>query len=155
MESLATGQVFLSTLSLRRATSTGDYLTANETISIHALLAESDIREPAQKKRIESFLSTLSLRRATCRNLRTGRVVKFLSTLSLRRATPSLYQLYDTYAISIHALLAESDDLLDDNSTMVISFLSTLSLRRATLKNNIFVHHNLFLSTLSLRRATR
>ena len=27
----------------------------------------------------------------------------------MRRATPSLYQLYDTYAISIHALLAESD----------------------------------------------
>ena len=33
-------------------------------------------------------------------------------------------------------------------------FLSTLSLRRATLKNHIFIHHNLFLSTLSLRRAT-
>ena len=56
-------------------------------ISIHALLAESDTG---------GF------------NLQTGDKA-FLSTLSLRRATPSLYQLYDTYAISIHALLAESD----------------------------------------------
>ena len=33
-------------------------------------------------------------------------------------------------------------------------FLSTLSLRRATVKNHVFIVHNLFLSTLSLRRAT-
>ena len=41
---------------------------------------------------------------------------EFLSTLSLRRATPSLYQLYDTYA-----------------------FLSTLSLRRATFLRGLFL----------------
>ena len=79
---------FLSTLSLRRATLTYKSGYASDSISIHALLAESDYRPgPFQLSRTE-FLSTLSLRRATRsapEQLRTVRV--FLSTLSLRRAT--------------------------------------------------------------------
>ena len=56
---------------------------------------------------------------------------EFLSTLSLRRATH-----YDNYnlhcvEISIHALLAESDDVPLSYFVKII-FLSTLSLRRAT-----------------------
>ena len=57
---------------------------------------------------------------------------EFLSTLSLRRAT------YDTYAkvlrvnISIHALLAESDNRYGRPVDVQLVFLSTLSLRRAT-----------------------
>ena len=91
--------------------------------------------------------------------------------------------LYDTYAkvlrvnISIHALLAESDDKRckfswnDGNfyprspcgerptdmrqRFIKLGFLSTLSLRRATAVQIIIVIvHALFLSTLSLRRAT-
>ena len=61
--------IFLSTLSLRRAT--GQYCESTERafISIHALLAESDvIRKPATSRN-NKFLSTLSLRRAT-RSLR-------------------------------------------------------------------------------------
>ena len=101
------------------------------------------------------FLSTLSLRRATvkvCADLIQQR--KFLSTLSLRRATrlPGGQSLPSP--ISIHALLAESDDLQVHRAALVIIFLSTLSLRRAT----GFPAGNLcpvrFLSTLSLRRAT-
>ena len=57
------------------------------TISIHALLAESD---------------ALRLRQAE-----TGSV--FLSTLSLRRATANVDGLLCVVSISIHALLAESD----------------------------------------------
>ena len=55
------------------------------------------------------FLSTLSLRRATgkVRVVEPGLV--FLSTLSLRRATKYLAILGNAVAISIHALLAESD----------------------------------------------
>ena len=45
---------------------------------------------------------------------------------------PALYQLYDTYAISIHALLAESDVAKSLAQGRDILFLSTLSLRRAT-----------------------
>ena len=122
-------------------------------ISIHALLAESDI---------SVFWTALS------RPL-------FLSTLSLRRATH-----YDNYnlhcvEISIHALLAESDAFFFDVSLNYFyprspcgerlnkrcefngdnRFLSTLSLRRATVSVWCFCGGAFgFLSTLSLRRAT-
>ena len=57
--------LFLSTLSLRRATSTTDQLKAKQQISIHALLAESDGLYDTYAKVLRVFLSTLSLRRAT------------------------------------------------------------------------------------------
>ena len=59
------------------------------------------------------FLSTLSLRRATSVLLNTQqRHIQFLSTLSLRRATSRLFVWIAKRAlISIHALLAESDDV--------------------------------------------
>ena len=80
--------IFLSTLSLRRATD--DILAGvNELlISIHALLAESDLTI--------MLYDTSSL--------------IFLSTLSLRRATTWQRGSRITYVISIHALLAESDE---------------------------------------------
>ena len=57
---------FLSTLSLRRATSSySAYLEEGEPISIHALLAESDHEMALQCAETPAFLSTLSLRRAT------------------------------------------------------------------------------------------
>ena len=147
---------FLSTLSLRRATFSSSYGSAPALISIHALLAESDITTACENRffRISihallaesddftaipfttttAFLSTLSLRRAT-----QGAPVcillpkSFLSTLSLRRATPDDWS---------GALLSSS-------------FLSTLSLRRATFRLPASVSTNAgFLSTLSLRRAT-
>ena len=101
---------FLSTLSLRRATllfwgeqyggkisihalfaysdrHIFQVFAAAVIISIHALLAESDHVNPAQRAVMAAFLSTLSLRRAT--------VVQRNVPLGL--------------LISIHALLAESD----------------------------------------------
>ena len=56
-------------------------------ISIHALLAESDPTTPPAKRKTAVFLSTLSLRRATIHDRLMGGPAK----------------------ISIHALLAESD----------------------------------------------
>ena len=146
-------------------------------ISIHALLAESDVITLTLNLALGKFLSTLSLRRATAWKEMSGRccpdfyprspcgerlppgrawgrVCRFLSTLSLRRATRSLY-----------AALAR------------LPFLSTLSLRRATAigrrgraaRGNFYPRspcgerpaaplarrgHWPFLSTLSLRRAT-
>ena len=101
---------FLSTLSLRRATASASASGNWIRISIHALLAESDLPLRRQAVRTELFLSTLSLRRATAPpyNLMIHHG-KFLSTLSLRRAT---YR---------KRVLAHSEQ-----------FLSTLSLRRAT-----------------------
>ena len=58
-------RVFLSTLSLRRATIAPGTSVFRGWISIHALLAESDNLHPGYCAFIHSFLSTLSLRRAT------------------------------------------------------------------------------------------
>ena len=59
------------------------------------------------------------------------------------------------FSISIHALLAESDPLNCFGKIMSVSFLSTLSLRRATVgRSQGRWQLDGFLSTLSLRRAT-
>ena len=126
---------FLSTLSLRRAT------------SFHAAHFFSFFG---------GFLSTLSLRRATaCHAARCCQRKPFLSTLSLRRATrvckgnefqqghfyprsPCGERLIlppdetSSIKISIHALLAESDNRYGRPIDVQLVFLSTLSLRRAT-----------------------
>ena len=148
-------QAFLSTLSLRRATKPRYPWTPLSDISIHALLAESDVPGNVVLTNVLLFLSTLSLRRAT----RVGhcqctistyfyprspcgerpspaihglRCLTFLSTLSLRRAT-ALYNCdEDGKPISIHALLAESDLNANGYEFVTKQFLSTLSLRRAT-----------------------
>ena len=62
---LANSVLFLSTLSLRRATSGHEQAPYRVWISIHALLAESDGFNPLKAFIILPFLSTLSLRRAT------------------------------------------------------------------------------------------
>ena len=80
-------QRFLSTLSLRRATLNRPPPLTSRTISIHALLAESD----------------------ACTMTTTICTVLFLSTLSLRRATQTKQTCRVKISISIHALLAESD----------------------------------------------
>ena len=144
--------IFLSTLSLRRATNT----------SIAGRITSKDFypRSPCGERHNTSallkcqvkFLSTLSLRRATYILVNTfSKIFKFLSTLSLRRATSSrcgrlqvvhyFYPRspcgerlhYDNYnlhcvEISIHALLAESDafDVLAV-SAMLISIHALLA----------------------------
>ena len=146
---------FLSTLSLRRATALHCPRHYPGSISIHALLAESDIAASVFLRSCIAFLSTLSLRRATDRH-KTGRVhngyfyprspcgerhrqqfaraagALFLSTLSLRRATRQRGLAGGALPISIHALLAESDSNTGFVTAPIARFLSTLSLRRAT-----------------------
>ena len=58
-------KVFLSTLSLRRATGGRVWQPHRLCISIHALLAESDLWHRTTPSFYGIFLSTLSLRRAT------------------------------------------------------------------------------------------
>ena len=123
-------------------------------ISIHALLAESDTYAPEYRPETEisihALLAESDVRAAHTRTL----TLKFLSTLSLRRATEQSAS-YNAYLeISIHALLAESDRESSDNKRKSQAFLSTLSLRRATVNALKFAGSMLFLSTLSLRRAT-
>ena len=145
---------FLSTLSLRRATIPDREPAAGYLISIHALLAESDPTRWAPTCRISNFYPRSPCGERLVALLATGRAgyfyprspcgerrftvhpfprcSEFLSTLSLRRATwcsecESWY-----LAISIHALLAESDAVACGCMMDAVLFLSTLSLRRAT-----------------------
>ena len=84
---------FLSTLSLRRATKSDSATVFPLSISIHALLAESDHLQSPYQSPEKSFLSTLSLRRATRMVLhKCADFLKFLSTLSLRRATAKVHK---------------------------------------------------------------
>ena len=85
--------IFLSTLSLRRATMFVNLRVVDGSISIHALLAESDMLSMGAILTWKAFLSTLSLRRATTWQ-RGSRItyVEFLSTLSLRRATAKVHK---------------------------------------------------------------
>ena len=126
------GMIFLSTLSLRRATYQCQIDQKSSSISIHALLAESDSALWMARNRLLRFLSTLSLRRATLiQNHIFFYHSLFLSTLSLRRAT-LVFCGPQGSGISIHALLAESDAKNTSIAGRITSFLSTLSLRRAT-----------------------
>ena len=144
--------LFLSTLSLRRATDCAGCALKKYLISIHALLAESDDSGPRKIKVDFLFLSTLSLRRATaqvfqvvsaelyfyprspCGERLHHHLIPNSGTLHFYPRSPCGERLYDTYAkvlrvnISIHALLAESDIITRArNSTIRISIHALLA----------------------------
>ena len=170
--------IFLSTLSLRRATIMPPVAYQSNTISIHALLAESDQAAGAVQFQIDIFLSTLSLRRATSdQSIASGQYL-FLSTLSLRRATVSRRAEFRLLSpISIHALLAESDLIrpapaLPPQRISIHALLAESDGQHAANRHRLkisihallaesdpsysytYYRGYLFLSTLSLRRAT-
>ena len=148
-------------------------------ISIHALLAESDLLGRDDDMTQLEFLSTLSLRRATgCRCPPRHWHGGFLSTLSLRRATieeVSKYVVKDYFyprspcgerlgggntmnidvTISIHALLAESDYSMGRNEKSFRGYFYPRSPCGERLRGwTLNINGPIFLSTLSLRRAT-
>ena len=169
--------LFLSTLSLRRATNPRKMIVSQVKISIHALLAESDLhcntpnvlrhyfypRSPCGERRlnlpsspIDKNISIHALLAESDFNSFSLNIngPLFLSTLSLRRATH-----YDNYnlhctEISIHALLAESDgqDFCNRNGRANFYPRSPCGERLTLQYAQRFT--TLFLSTLSLRRAT-
>ena len=124
-------------------------------ISIHALLAESDLRELLHSYQDFRFLSTLSLRRATALlALLDHNLDDFYPRSPCGERPGILWVPRPLRLISIHALLAESDlyvvilsriasyfyprspcgerHVLPHGGKHVFQFLSTLSLRRAT-----------------------
>ena len=101
-------------------------------ISIHALLAESDLSNNSRR-----FLCPHFYPRSPCGE---------------RLCAPKMAK--NSITISIHALLAESDNCLAARPNVAGEFLSTLSLRRATRTGLLSRWIVTFLSTLSLRRAT-
>ena len=79
-------------------------------ISIHALLAESDTNRDVAKRTTDIFLSTLSLRRATIRKRQIIPVIEDFYPRSPCGERPfNICVHHTTKNISIHALLAESD----------------------------------------------
>ena len=193
--------IFLSTLSLRRATTAewpactaaGNFyprspcgerhsalvkLLLISSISIHALLAESD-----RTKAHYAVVHVISIHALLAESdaeivSRSSMSCQFLSTLSLRRATNNVLPAYAACGISIHALLAESDAKnTRDYATLrnfyprspcgerqfahygnprrlVISIHALLAESDSILFSILFQQFE-FLSTLSLRRATR
>ena len=123
---------FLSTLSLRRATA--------DVVPVQHCREDFYPRSPCGERLLilpsrftrSAFLSTLSLRRATAFQKLMAALLQFLSTLSLRRATDIHLSKILPRPISIHALLAESDQPRSRKTDRPQPFLSTLSLRRAT-----------------------
>ena len=91
-------------------------------ISIHALLAESDLDNVSAQDRPKEFLSTLSLRRATVKFSVSGSVISIsIHALLAESDHIILCQLSAPY-ISIHALLAESDPLKSESLTTYLDF---------------------------------
>ena len=146
-------------------------------ISIHALLAESDFGLQNRKKRHNNFYprSPCGERLGAGCTKQTAR--SFLSTLSLRRATapfPSMVVIFGdfyprspcgerppcprcsrgTLPISIHALLAESDEKPRQTRTDTRNLYPRSPCGERLLGGLWVLSTQIFLSTLSLRRAT-
>ena len=112
---LANAVLFLSTLSLRRATCCARFRCwVLSNISIHALLAESDFNGASPLTSRANFYP-----RSPCGERRPNPICIMVAII-----------------ISIHALLAESDPDRVSETLVPRQFLSTLSLRRATIDSS-------------------
>ena len=101
-------------------------------ISIHALLAESDVQIGCRSSLNSIFLSTLSLRRATQTHPQAPHNWNISIHALLAESDSGVDSCSICSSISIHALLAESDSRHCMACMILMLFLSTLSLRRAT-----------------------
>ena len=123
--------LFLSTLSLRRATLHN---------AVHSLARNFYPRSPCGERQFslgpvssgDKFLSTLSLRRATAGCSRALIVAVISIHALLAESDADRHVQPPKPPISIHALLAESDASQRGQFAWIRGFLSTLSLRRAT-----------------------
>ena len=169
---------FLSTLSLRRATSSPRARKSSESyfyprspcgerlviiplenpwgyISIHALLAESDRTSNAHCVLDVIFLSTLSLRRATgCQRGSGRRSGISIHALLAESDCVTCTRCGIAAPISIHALLAESDPAVADHAAQYTNFYPRSPCGERPAADALLTQKREFLSTLSLRRAT-
>ena len=124
--------VFLSTLSLRRATIIRQHSTPDNGNFYPRSPCGERLKVTSAPGRADNFYprSPCGERLDAAWRKNNGKV--FLSTLSLRRATPLCCCGFSAGRISIHALLAESDAVQIVIVVVHALFLSTLSLRRAT-----------------------
>ena len=102
--------VFLSTLSLRRATRGGDLCYLDNIISIHALLTESDAwNRFTQRRDFISIHALLTESDLIFPPVDTSSVSISIHALLTESDTPKYPKGYRWQNISIHALLTESD----------------------------------------------
>ena len=158
MSKMSKPHVFLSTLSLRRATCQRELHRQDIPISIHALLAESD-----NSPRATMHTWKISIHALLAESDRGVNLFRFQTVISihalLAESDPIQAPPYKYNDISIHALLAESDESkqgrhyigcnfyprspcgerreCQQERRRMCQFLSTLSLRRATLPNAV------------------
>ena len=126
--------LFLSTLSLRRATR-GIPKVFSSLGYFYPRSPCGERQEPASAPPGKIlFLSTLSLRRATAQKLAETSRAQFLSTLSLRRATHSAYRRSCRIANFYPRSPCGERRYWSCPAVQAKPFLSTLSLRRATRK---------------------
>ena len=127
---------------------------AETSISIHALLAESDVLNPLETLIILIFLSTLSLRRATHWSgvPLVGRAISIHALLA--ESDVSSLPFGAVWIISIHALLAESDNTSIAGRITSNDFYPRSPCGERPIMDNVILMPGQFLSTLSLRRAT-
>ena len=104
-----TSLIFLSTLSLRRATRRSVKLFRQNYISIHALLAESDPSCPPAGKRLRYFYPRSPCGERHFRRAFKRPIANFYPRSPCGERLNSSVNTADQEAISIHALLAESD----------------------------------------------
>ena len=125
--------LFLSTLSLRRATQGLQVRACQSEISIHALLAESDQKWPKHQTQTQNFYPRSPCGERRC-SARCRYWVLSISIHALLAESDGQKHIncWPDHIISIHALLAESDLQPCCTDTTSAEFLSTLSLRRAT-----------------------
>ena len=129
---LSPNQLFLSTLSLRRATAAVCVPHFSLAISIHALLAESDAGRRCLCYRLHiSIHALLAESDRPPRQCCPPRCYFYPHSPCGERHL-GLYLFERAAIISIHALLAESDTVDANGERSIAVFLSTLSLRRAT-----------------------
>ena len=129
-------EVFLSTLSLRRATRRAFSTCSRIRISIHALLAESDSPASVTPTASRNFYPRSPCGERQMLYPSSPHCCDFYprSPCGERRAANSSSG--KSITISIHALLAESDPVDIRTFQTLKIFLSTLSLRRATYKRS-------------------
>ena len=129
-------------------------MTPFRQISIHALLAESDLAGPSGPAFLYRFLSTLSLRRAT-EEITTMNIDVTISIHALLAESDSLsLPSRAVWIISIHALLAESDGQLPTTQPPRMYFYPRSPCGERRKPRRLKSRRCVFLSTLSLRRAT-
>ena len=170
-------KIFLSTLSLRRATSVAYILSIVRYISIHALLAESDCLRTRQKREKNHFYPRSPCGERLVR-VKAYPLEIFISIHALLaesdikrefRRTDTEISIHALLAesdiitlsscmereISIHALLAESDTGGSDPAFGTGDFYPRSPCGERQLPGVQKELDELFLSTLSLRRATQ